>query len=44
MGEDVSWIAKRFTNEPMKHVGIKFESLSHEFSFGCCIAWLIMML
>jgi hypothetical protein len=25
MGEDVSWIAKRFTNEPMKHVGIKFE-------------------
>jgi hypothetical protein len=26
MGEDVSWIAKRFINEPMKHVGIKFES------------------
>jgi hypothetical protein len=26
MGEDASYIAKRFTNEPMKHVGIKFES------------------
>jgi hypothetical protein len=26
MGEDASWIAKIFTNEPMKYVGIKFES------------------
>jgi hypothetical protein len=26
MGEDASWIAKRFTNEPMKHVGMKFGS------------------
>jgi hypothetical protein len=25
MGEDVFWIAKRFINEPMKHVGMKFE-------------------
>jgi hypothetical protein len=24
MREDASWIAKRFTNEPMKHVGMKF--------------------
>jgi len=26
MWEGVSWIAIKFTNEPMKHVGIKFES------------------
>jgi hypothetical protein len=23
MREDASWIAKRLTNEPMKHVGMK---------------------
>jgi hypothetical protein len=26
MGEDAYWIAQRFTNEPMKHVGMQFES------------------